>query len=106
MNNQHDRLSPRCGSTPKFRVERTDDQIGSSRYVLNARNGQNLYVRVAPQGGPITYQILNPDRSFLLDQTSSDREYRGQLWQSGDHVIEVTNRTNGSARYSVIMGID
>ena len=78
----------------------------SRRYVLNARNGQNLYFRVAPQGGPISYQIFNPDRSFLLDQVSSDRANRGQLWQLGDHVIKVINSTNGTARYSVIMGID
>jgi hypothetical protein len=33
---------------------------------------------------------------------------KGQLrfWQSGDHVVEVINRTNGIASYSVIMGID
>lgn len=78
----------------------------SRRYVLNARNGQNLYVRVAPQGSSMTYQIFNPDRSFLLEQVSSDLEYRGEFWQSGDHVVEVINRTNGIASYSVIMGID
>ena len=78
----------------------------SRRYALNARNGQNLYVRVAPQAGPITFQIFNPDGSFLLDQVSSDMEYRGQLWQSGDHVVEVINRTDGIASYSVIMGIE
>lgn len=78
----------------------------SRRYVLNAMSGQNLYVRVAPQGGPISYQVFNPDRSFLLDQISSTQEYRGQLWQSGDHVVEVINRTNGNADYSVIIGIE
>ncbi|SMX25447.1 SH3 domain-containing protein [Boseongicola aestuarii] len=78
----------------------------SRRYILNARNGQNLYVRVGPQGGPMTYQIFNPDRSFLLDQVSSEQEYRGQLWQSGDYVVEVINRTNSVASYSVIMGIE
>lgn len=78
----------------------------SRRYLLNASSGQNLYVRVAPNGGPISYQIFNPDRSFLLDQVSSNLEYRGQLWQSGDHVVEVINRTNAVAGYSVIMGID
>ena len=78
----------------------------SRRYLLNAGSGQNLYVRVAPDGGPISYQIFNPDRSFLLDQVSSDLEYRGQLMQSGDHVVEVINRTNAMAGYSVIMGID
>ncbi|PUB09970.1 SH3 domain-containing protein [Yoonia sediminilitoris] len=78
----------------------------SRRYLIGANNGQNLYVRVAPQGPPISYQIFNPDGSFLVDQMTSNREYRGQLWQSGDHVIEVINRTNASANYNIIIGID
>ena len=76
------------------------------RYLIGARSGQDLYVRVAPQGTPISYQIFNPDQTFLLDQISSDREYRGELWQSGDHVIEVINRTNGDASYNIIIGIE
>ena len=78
----------------------------SLRYLIGASEGQNLYVRVAPQGQPISYQIFNPDGSFLLDQMTSDQEYRGQLWQSGDHVIEVINRTNATAGYNIIIGID
>lgn len=78
----------------------------SRRYALNARNGQFLVVRVVPQGGPISYQIFNPDGSFLLDQVSSNLDYRGQLWQSGDHVVEVINRTNATTSYSVIFGIE
>ena len=78
----------------------------STRYVLRARNGQDLYVRVAPNGPGIFYQIFNPDRSFLLDQMTPDKEYRGQLWQSGDHVIEVLNRGNGTTSYNVIFGIE
>lgn len=76
------------------------------RYVIGARSGQELYVRVAPRGNPISYQIFNPDRTFLLDQMTSDREYRGELWQSGDHVIEVINRTNGAAGYNITIGIE
>lgn len=80
---------------------------GSSiRYVLGAKNGQDLYVRVAAKGPDIDYQIFNPDNSFLLEQMTSKREYRGQLWQSGDHVIEVINRGNGTTSYNVILGID
>ena len=80
---------------------------GSSvRYVLRAKDGQNLYVRVAPKGDGIYYQIFNPDGSFLLEQMTPDKEYRGQLWQSGDHVIEVINRGTGSTSYNVIFGID
>lgn len=79
----------------------------SARYVLGAKNGQDLYVRVAPRGGAsLDYQIFNPDQSFLLDQISANREYRGQLWRSGDHVVEVINRSNGTASYNLIVGID
>jgi hypothetical protein len=79
----------------------------SARYVLGAKNGQDLYVRVAPRGGArLQYQIFNPDKSFLLESISADREYRGQLWQSGDHVVEVINRSNGTASYNLIVGID
>ena len=77
----------------------------SRRYVLGASNGQDLYVRVAANGPGMSFQIFNPDGSFLLDQTTADREYRGQLWQSGDHVIEVINRGNGAESYNVIFGI-
>ena len=78
----------------------------SRRYVVGASSGQDMYVRVAPRGEPVTYQIFNPDGTFLLDQITSDQEYRGQLWQSGDHVVEVINRTNASANYNVIIGIE
>lgn len=78
----------------------------SRRYVLGARDGQFLYVRVAPQGPGLSYQIFNPDNSFLLEQMRPEQEYRGQLWQSGDHVIEVINRGNQVTDYNVIVGIE
>jgi hypothetical protein len=78
----------------------------SMRYVLNAKNGQDLYVRVAPRGPDIYYQIFNPDGSFLLEQMDPAKEYRGQLWQSGDHVIEVINRGSRNTSYNVIFGIE
>lgn len=54
----------------------------------------------------VEYQIFNPDRSFLLDRIGAGTPYRGQLWQSGAHVIEIINRGTGSARYSVTFGIE
>lgn len=78
----------------------------SARYVLGAKNGQFLYVRVATDAPGMAYQIFNPDNSFLLEQMTADREYRGQLWQSGDHVIEVINLGSASASYNVIFGIE
>jgi hypothetical protein len=78
----------------------------SKRYVLNAKNGQDLYVRVAAKGPSLSYQIFNPDGSFLLEQIASSKEYRGQLWQSGDQVVEVIDRGDAEASYNVIFGIE
>jgi hypothetical protein len=79
---------------------------GSVRYVIGAKNGQFLYARVADNGGGLSYQIYNPDKSFLLEQMGSAQEYRGQLWQNGDHVIEVINRGNKTAAFNIIIGIE
>lgn len=80
---------------------------GSSvRYILNAKNEQFLHVHVTARGPDILYQIFNPDNSFLLDQVSADRDYKGQLWQSGDHVIEVINRGHRTTSFNVRIGID
>ena len=79
----------------------------SMRYVLGASDGQFLYTRVAHRSGPrLDFQIFNPDGSFLLEMIPTDREYRGQLWQSGDHVVEVINRAGATAEYNVIFGIE
>lgn len=75
-------------------------------YVLNARDGQVLTVRVLRQGPAISYRILNPDGTILLDETTSDRDYRGQLWQAGDHAVQITNRTSNVADYTVVFGIE
>jgi hypothetical protein len=80
---------------------------GSSiRYVLRARKQQFLQVRVAAQGPDIYCQIFNPDGSFLLEEITVDKPYRGQLWQSGDHVIEVINRGHRNTAFNVIFDID
>ena len=93
-------------------VDRTGTELtasltpgGSRRYVLRARDGQDLYVRVAARGPDLYYQIFNPDQSFLLDQMTAAQEYRGQLWQSGDHVVEVINRGTDTMSYNLIVGI-
>ncbi|MCW3783110.1 SH3 domain-containing protein [Defluviimonas salinarum] len=78
----------------------------SRRYVLGAQSGQFLSVRVATGSPDVSYQIFNPDKSFLLDQIAARQEYRGQLCQSGDHVVEVINRGGGTADYNVIFSIE
>ncbi|MWD26250.1 SH3 domain-containing protein [Aquicoccus sp. SCR17] len=74
------------------------------RYVLGARAGQLLTFGVPSGGGGVTWRITNPD-STLLDRASGDRGYRGELWQNGDHVIEVINQRTGSATYTIDVGI-
>lgn len=95
---------PRGASGTEF----TDslDPGTSRRYLLGARIGQFLYFRLAANGPGMTYVIYNPDGSVLLDEMSSNQEYRGQLWQSGDHIIEVYNTSNGAQSYNVIFGIN
>jgi hypothetical protein len=75
------------------------------RYQLGARNGQFLDVRISPTGAPLTYRILNPDGSALLDELPLDKPYRGQLWQSGSHVVEVINRTGSTVPFNIYFGI-
>ena len=78
----------------------------SRRYVIGARAGQFLDVGLAPDGAGLSFQIFNPDGSFLLDQVPAAQDYRGQLWQSGDHVIEVINRSARARGFSVFIGIE
>ena len=78
----------------------------SRRYVLGASNGQEFYFRVAANGPGLSYRIFNPDGSALLDEVRADTEYRGQLWQSGDHVVEVINRSGEAQTFDLIFGID
>jgi uncharacterized protein YgiM (DUF1202 family) len=74
----------------------------SRRYVLGARAGQNLIVRVMHRSGPRTdFQIFHPDGSLLMPMTPTDRVYRGELFLSGDHVVEVINRGGKTAEYMV-----
>jgi hypothetical protein len=80
---------------------------GSSvRYLLNAADGQFLNVEVLPQGPGISYQIFNPDGSFLLDMVSARTPYRGQLWQTGDHAVEVINRGHRDVTFTIDFWID
>lgn len=66
----------------------------SITYVLGARDGQELLFRLDAPSPEVRYRIFNPDGSVLLDEMRSSQHYRGQLWQSGDHRIEIRNHTN------------
>jgi len=78
----------------------------SVRYVLGANDGQFLNVDIGSHGGALDYRIENPDGSMLLDLIASDSPYKGQLWQSGDHVIEILNAGAQPVTFDVGIGID
>lgn len=78
----------------------------SVRYVLGASDGQFLNVDIASHGGALDYKIINPDGSLLLDLIASDTPYKGQLWQSGDHVIEVLNAGAQPVTFDIGIGIN
>jgi hypothetical protein len=78
---------------------------GTIRYVLNARDGQFLTVEVTPGDTALDYAIRNPDGSALLDPIDTGNPYRGQLWQRGDHVVEIINRGRREGGYRVTFEI-
>jgi hypothetical protein len=77
----------------------------SVTYLLGARNGQTLTVELVGGGTGIEYRIFNPDNRSLLDRVASTQVYRGQLWQSGDHKIEVMNRKTTSQSFKLVVSI-
>lgn len=78
----------------------------SVRYVLGAKDGQFLNVDVQSRGGALDYKIENPDGSLLLDLIASDTPYQGQLWQSGDHVVEILNAGAEPVTFDIGIGIN
>lgn len=78
----------------------------SVRYILGANDGQFMRVDVASRGGALDYRIFNPDGSALLDLIGSDTPYEGQLWQSGDHVVEVVNAGAQPVEFDIGIGIE
>ena len=110
-------LSAPAASTGDTRVELEPDATGaellgllgageSRRYVVDVRDGRTLRIDVSPDGPPITYRIINPDGTVLQDRLSSIRDYAAELTQSGDHIVELVNRTGADVAYSVVFEIE
>jgi hypothetical protein len=76
---------------------------------LPARRAERSVPRCELRGrraGQLQYRIVNPDGSALLDAISVGIPYRGQLWQSGDHVVEVINRSGSTVNFQVYFEIE
>lgn len=68
------------------------DSLGSGdavRYVLGARNEQFLTVDLRGNSEFLNYIIYVPGGDILFESSQGGYEYEGQLYKSGDHVVEV-----------------
>ena len=95
-----------AAGTSGAEITRQIEAGGAMQFVLGARRGQELSVRVVPRDGGMYYQIINPDESRLLDGTDAAQDYHGQLLQTGDHVIEVVSRERSPMTFTLIVGIE
>jgi len=60
------------------------------------------YSRIGPA---IDYRITMPNGHVLLDEVNATLRYQGSLYLRGDDVVEVVNRSSGSADYTIDMWI-
>lgn len=78
------------------------------RYVLGARNEQFLTVELRGNSPALDYIIYVPNGDILFESSQGGDKYYGQLYMTGDHVVEVFYNgdagTTGS--YDVIFQID
>jgi len=61
----------------------------SRRYLLNARDGQELRVALLPNNAQTHFNIFVPGGEMLYDGRKGGNYYRGGLYKTGDHVVEV-----------------
>lgn len=88
-----------------------NDDLGSGdavRYVLGAQNGQFLTVELRGNSPNLNYIVYVPGGDMLYESSQAGYVYEGQLYRSGDHVVEVfyngNQGTTGS--YDIIFEIN
>ena len=77
----------------------------SIRYLVNGRNLQFLTVQLDARNPRTSYNIFTPSGSLLFESSKGGKFYRGQLYQTGDHVIEVANRGQGRSSYRLYLNL-
>ncbi|MEM1366703.1 MAG: hypothetical protein AAGG02_01560 [Cyanobacteria bacterium P01_H01_bin.15] len=102
-----ERVSFRAGSTGTT----VTGELGSSqgvRYLLNARDGQFLRVSLRPNNPYTNYIIYVPGGDILFESSQGGDEYYGQLYLTGDHVVEVFYNGNVDTvgKYDIEFEID
>lgn len=69
-------------------------------YVLRARQGQTLTVRLSSTRKDINFSIWAPNGEMVGEETSV-RKWSGELAESGDYRIVINTESDGVARYSL-----
>jgi hypothetical protein len=77
----------------------------SKRYLVGGSSGQTLYVEFYSTDPSIEYEIFLPNGRILLDTMRNTQRYEGELFVDGDHIIEVINRGNTNASYTMEVSI-
>ncbi len=83
-----ERVQFRSGSTGATLTGRLGSEQGI-RYILGASNGQFLRVSLRPDNPNTYFMIYVPDGGILYESAQAGNEYYGQLYESGDHVVQV-----------------
>lgn len=86
-------------------VGRTLEAGGVAGYVLGARAGQVLSLRVVPDAGKMYYILRNPDNSILQEGTDASVPYEGELPQTGDISVEVVSQESTPVSFELVVGI-
>ena len=69
-------------------------------YVLRARQGQTLTVRLSSTKKDINFSIWAPSGEMVGEETSV-RKWSGELTETGDYRIVINTESDGAVRYSL-----
>ncbi len=105
--NRTERVQFRSGTTGTVVTGKLGSEQGV-RYVLNAREGQYLKVSLRPDNKNTYYIIYLPNGNILYESSQAGNEYYGQLYLTGDHVVEVFYKgdVNTFGNYDIAFTID
>jgi hypothetical protein len=81
---------------------------GQAEYVLAARKGQKLTIRLTSVPSRSTvFQLLGPDNDTLGLEHDANYDYSGKLPSNGDYFITVSRPTEsrGTSRYKLIVTV-
>lgn len=75
-------------------------------YILGAKGGQKMTVRIASLENNAVFQIQTPDGDFLsgADEGDDAMKWTGELPSTGDYKI-IVGGTRGNASYKLTVGI-